>query len=351
MNAVFCRDKGSVFQKKGPMRKLTALLVCFAAGVALQAADPNYHVVKEIQIGGDGGWDYLIVDPATHRLYVSHATKIVVADTETARIVGEIPDTAGVHGFAIASDLGRGFTSNGRANSSTIVDLKTLRPLATVPTGANPDSIRYLQDRQEVWTFNHTGKSITAFDPMTGKVIATVDVGGELEEAVEDPAANRVFVNVEDKGAIGVIDTLKHTLVATWPIAGCEGPTGLAFDAKNHLLLSACDGKMAVTDSTSGKAVTSFPIPDRVDGNGFDPITGLAFASSGTGVLTVAHEDAPDKFTVVQTVKTQPSGRTMWLDPTSHIVYVPVAATTPGANGRAQVTPNTMKILVLAMGK
>src|SRR4030095_12872802 len=137
------------------------------------------------------------------------------------------PDTAGVHGFAIASDLGRGFTSNGRANSSTIVDLKTLAPIATVSTGANPDSIRYLPDRKEVWTFNHTGKSITAFDPVAGKVIATIDVGGQLEEAVEDPTANRVYVNVEDKGALAVIDTLKHTLVATWPLAGCEGPTGL----------------------------------------------------------------------------------------------------------------------------
>jgi hypothetical protein len=248
-------------------------------------------------------------------------------------------------------DLGRGFTSNGRANSSTIVDLKTLKPLGTVPTGANPDSIRYLRDRKEVWTFNHTGKSITAFEPMTGKVIATIDVGGQLEEAVEDPSANRMYVNVEDKGEIAVVDTIRHTLVATWPIAGCEGPTGLAFDAKSHLLLSACDGKMAVTDSTSGKAVTSFPIADRVDGNGFDPATKLAFASSGTGVLTIAHEDAPNRFTVVQTATTQPSGRTMWLDPTTHNVYVPVATTTLGPNGRVQITPNTLKVLVLATGK
>ena len=263
------------------MRKLMTLVGCLAASVGLQAADPNYHVVKEIQIGGEGGWDYLIVDPDAHRVYVSHATKIVVADTETGKIVGEIPDTPGVHGFAIASDLGRGFTSNGRGNSSTIVDLKTLKPLGTVMTGANPDSIRYLQKRKEVWTFNHTGGSITAFDPMSGKVIATIDVGGELEEAVEDPAVNRVYVNVEDKGTIAVVDTVKHAVVATWPITGCEGPTGLAFDAQNHLLLSACDGKMAVTDSRSGKAVTSFPIADRVDGNGFDPDTRLDFASSG----------------------------------------------------------------------
>ena len=329
------------------MRRVISLLACLTAGGVLQAADPNYHVVKEIQIGGEGGWDYLILDPATHRLYVSHAARIVVADVETGKVVGEIPDLPGVHGMALAPELGRGFTSNGRGNSSTIVDLKTLKPLGTVQTGANPDSIRYLPGRHEVWTFNHTGGSITAFDPMSGKVIATIEVGGELEEAVEDPSANRVYVNVEDKGTLAVIDTRKHSLVATWPIPDCEGPTGLAFDARNHLLLSACDGRMAVTDSRSGKAVTSFPIADGVDGNGFDAATGLAFASSGTGVLTVAHEDAPNKFTVVQTAKTQPSGRTMWLDPATHRVYVPVAATTPGPNGRAQVTPGTMKVLVL----
>jgi len=314
---------------------------------AVQAADPNYQIIKEIPIGGDGGWDYVIVDSSANRLYVSHATKIVVADTETGTIVGEITDTPGVHGIALAPEIGRGFTSNGRSNSSTIVDLKTLKPLGTVQTGANPDSIRYLADRREVWTFNHTGGSITAFDPMSGRVIATIDVGGQLEEAVEDAAANRVYVNVEDKNAVAVVDSRTHSLVATWPLAGCEGPTGLAFDAKNHLLLSACDGRMAVIDSRSGKAVTDFPIGTRVDGNGFDPATGLAFASSATGVLTIAHEDAPNKFTVVQTVKTQPSGRTMWLDPVTHRVYVPAAATTNGPNGRAQITPGTMKILVL----
>jgi DNA-binding beta-propeller fold protein YncE len=288
------------------------------------------------------------VDPSARRVYVSHATKIVVADTETGQVLGEIGDTPGVHGIALAPDLGRGFTSNGRANSSTIVDLKTLKALGTVPTGANPDSIRYLADRHEVWTFNHTGGSITVFDPMSARVIATIEVGGQLEEAVEDAAVSRVYVNVEDKNAIAVVDTLTHKLVQTWPLPGCVGPTGLAFDSKNHLLLSACDGRMTVTDSRSGKIVTSFPIGDRIDGNGFDPATGLAFASSGAGVLTIAHEDAPDKFTVVQTVKTQTSGRTMWLDPTTHRVYVPVATTVPtGPNGRPQIAAGTMKVLVL----
>lgn len=330
------------------MRKLAVLVTLLGASV-LHAADTSYQIIKEIPIGGEGGWDYVIVDSSAHRVYVSHATKIVVADTETGRVIGEIVDTPGVHGIALAPELGRGFTSNGRANSSTIVDLKTLKPLGTVPTGANPDSIRYLPDRHEVWTFNHTGGSITAFDPMSGRIIATIAVGGRLEEAVEEVSANRVYVNVEDKGAIAVIDTRAHALVATWPLDGCNGPTGLAFDEKNRLLLSACDGKMVVSDARSGRTVTSFPIGTRVDGNGFDAATGLAFASSGTGVLTIAHEDAPDRFTVVQTVKTQVSGRTMWLDPATHRVYVPVASTEAGPNGRAQMVAGTMRVLVLGM--
>jgi hypothetical protein len=157
-----------------------------------------------------------------------------------------------------------------------------------------------------VWAFNHTGKSITVFGARDGQVIATIPLSGELEEAVEDATARRMFVNIEDKGAIGVIDTSTHAVVAEWPMPGCEGPTGMAFDEKNHLILSACDGKMAVVDSRSGKMVTSFPIADAVDGNGFDAATGYAFASSRTGVLTIAHEDAPGVFSVVQTLKTQP---------------------------------------------
>ncbi|MEO5818923.1 MAG: YncE family protein [Vicinamibacteraceae bacterium] len=330
------------------MSTLTSWLLSLTMAVVVLAGGPGYRVEREIAIGGEGGWDYIVADASTHRLYVSHATKIVVADTETGAIVGEIADTPGVHGFALATELGRGFTSNGRANTSTIVDLTTLKVLGSVATGANPDSIRYLADRREVWTFNHTGGSITAFNPMTGAVIATIDVGGQLEEAVHDPVAGRVYVNVEDKGAIAVVDVRLHAVVATWPIAGCEGPTGLAFDEANHLLLAACDKRMAVVDSASGQPVTSFPIADRVDGNGFDPTTKLAFASSGTGVVTIAHQDARDRFSVVQTLAVQPSGRTMFLDPQTHRVYVPVATTTPVPNGRPQVVPGTMKVLVLS---
>ena len=293
------------------------VILAFVALVATLEAAEAYHLVGEIPIGGEGGFDYVSIDPVAHRLYVSHATKIVVADTQTGKVVGEIADLPGVHGIAIAADLGRGFTSNGRANTSTIIDLKTLEPIGRVPTGANPDSIRYSPSRKEVWAFNHTGKSVTVFGAQDGKVIATIPLSGELEEAVEDPAANRMYVNIEDKGAIGVMDTVKHTVIATWPIAGCEGPTAMAFDEKNHLLLSACDEHMAVLDARTGAAVTSFPIGEEVDGNGFDAATGYVFAASRAGTLTIAHEDAPGKFTVVQMLKTQPSGKTMSAVPTS----------------------------------
>jgi DNA-binding beta-propeller fold protein YncE len=334
------------------MHAWIASLFALALGLAPQAAQappgPSYHLVREIAIGGEGGWDYILADAAAHRVYVSHATKIVVADTETGAIVGEITDTAGVHGIALAPDLGRGFTSNGRANTSAIVDLKTLATIATVPTGRNPDSIRYLADRREVWTFNHSGGSITVFDPMTGAVGATIQVGGALEEAVEDPVSGRVYVNVEDANAIAVVDAAAHTVVARWPIADCDGPTGLAFDARNHRLIASCDGSTAIVDSTSGKTVTHFPTASRVDGNGFDPASRLAFASSGAGVVTIAHEDAPDRFTVVQTLQTQASGRTMYLDPVTHRLYVPVGTTTPGASGRPQVVAGSMKVLIFA---
>jgi DNA-binding beta-propeller fold protein YncE len=178
------------------MGKLLGVVACVLTVTVAQAADV-YHQTKEIAIGGEGGWDYLIVDPAAHRLYTSHATKIVVTDTETGNVVGEISSLAGVHGIALAPELGRGFTSDGRSNTSTIVDLKTLKPLGTVATGANPDSIRYSPSRKEVWVFNHTGKSVTVFEAQTGKVIATIPVGGVLEEAVEDASAHRMFVNLE----------------------------------------------------------------------------------------------------------------------------------------------------------
>lgn len=332
------------------MRRTIAIVVLGVVGsLAVHAAEP-YRLIKEMTIGGEGGWDYITVDPPAHRLYVSHATKVVVVDIDTGKVVGEIPDTAGVHGFAVAPDLGRGFSSNGRANTSTIIDLKTLKPLGTVNTGGNPDAIFYEPTRKEVYTMNGGGKSATVFEAQTGKVVATIALGGKPEAVVEDTSTHRLFVNLEDTGAIGVIDITTHTLVATWPLAGCEEPTGLGYDPKNHRLFSACANKvMTVTDSTSGKRVTTAPIGNGADGAAFDPATGMAFASNGAdGTVTIAHLDTADTLTVVQTLPTMVSGRTMILDPVTHDIFVPAAATTPNPSGKGRPlpVPGTFRVLM-----
>jgi len=334
------------------MRHVFVVLMLLSTTSVAGAAD-LYHLTKEIPIGGDGGWDYITVDPAAHRLYVSHATKVVVVDSESGKLVGEIRDTAGVHGMALAPDLARGFTSNGAANTSTIVDLKTLRPLGTVQTGGNPDAILYEPIRNEVYTMNGSGKSITVFGAQSGDVVATIDLGAKPEAAAEDRPTKRLFVNLEDTAEIAVIDIEKHTVAARWPLAGCEEPTGLGYDPKSRRLFSACgNAVMVVTDSVSGEIVTTSPIGVGADGAAFDPGTGYVLASNGRdGTVTVAHVDSPSKLTIVQTLATQVSARTMILNPVTHDIYLPAAMTVPNPSGRGrpQIVPDTFKVLVYGL--
>jgi hypothetical protein len=335
------------------MRKNALVILCVVSSLTgVVAADGPYRVVKEIKIGGPGGWDYISVDPAAHRVYVSHATKVVVADADTGAIVGEIADTPGVHGMALAPDLGLGFTSNGRDNTSTIVDLKTLKPVMKVMTGGNPDAIFYEPGRHEVYTFNGQGRSATVFDAKSGNVIATIPLMGKPEAPAFDADAKRLYVNIEDKNAIAVIDPDKHAVLATWPLTGCEEPTGLAFDVKRHRLFSVCSNSvMTVVDSQSGKVVTTAPIGARSDGAAFDPQTGHIFSSNGEGSLTVATLDG-NTVKIVQTLMTQPSGRTIALDPTTHTVYIPAATMGAAAAGqRPQPVPDSFRVLVVGMAK
>jgi DNA-binding beta-propeller fold protein YncE len=328
--------------------RILAVMLVFL--VAMPLAEERYRLIKEIPIGGPGGWDYLTLDRQGHRLFVSHSTRVVVVDLNTGKVVGEIADTEGVHGIALAPELGRGFTSNGRENTSTIVDLETLRPISKVKTGGNPDFIMYVPSRKEVYTFNGSGKSATVFDARTAKIVTTVDLGGKPEAAVEDRDAHRIFVNLEDTNELATLDTNTRALVKKWPLTGCDEPTGLGYDAAHHRLFSACHNKvMTVTDSQSGKAVTSVPIGGRVDGAAFDPETGYAFSSNGDGTVTIAHLDAPDTLTVVQTLKTQPSARTMVLDPTTHNIYLPAARMIAGADGKTQPAPDSFKVLVYGL--
>ncbi len=309
------------------------LLLLAGAAVPARAA---YHVVKKIPIGGDGFWDYLTVDAAARRLYVSHGTHVVVVDLGTDKVVGDIPDTPGVHGIALAPELGRGFISCGRANAATIFDLKTLKVLGQVNTGQNPDAILYDPASQRVFTFNGGSGDATAFEAATGKVVGRLAFGGKPEFAQAD-GAGTVWVNIEDKSEVVSFDSRKLAVLGRVPLTPGEEPSGLALDAARHRVFSGCRNKlMTVLDTGTGKVIATVPIGDRVDGNGYDPETGLAFSSNGDGTLTVAKETGPGTFAVVETVATQAGARTMAIDPRTHAIYLPTAQFGPAPAATAE---------------
>jgi len=304
---------------------VAASLLAVFTGLRCQAAEVSYHFIKDIPIPGKAQWDYLKVEPNSGRLFVSHGDKVEVIDLEKGAIAGVIEDTPGVHGIAFAPKLARAFTSNGQENKASIVDLNTLKTLSKVATGANPDSILYETAQNEVYTFNGKGKSATVFDPESGKVNATIDLGGKPETAAADGQAGRVYVNLEDKSEVAVIDIKTHKVVNHWPIAPGESASGMAIDLEHHRLFMGCDNKkMVMMDSASGKVVTTVPIGAGVDANAFDPETLLAFSSNGEdGNTTIAKEISADKLTVLQVLKTVVGARTMALDPRTHNLYLP----------------------------
>jgi DNA-binding beta-propeller fold protein YncE len=334
-------------------KNILSLMLVLAAATFAQAEEP-YHLLKEIPIGGDGGWDYLSVDSAGQRLYVSHGTKVVVIDIAKDVVAGEITNTPGVHGVALAPELSRGLVTCGRENKGALVDLKTLQIIYKVETGANPDGMLYEPGQQEFYTFNGRGESATVIDAKSGKVVATIPLGGKPEFAQADVKAGLVFDNLEDKNEVAVIDTKTHTVTNHWPIAPNEEGSGLALDAENHRLFIGCGGSktMAMMDSTSGKILASVPIGDGVDANSFDPATKLAFASCGDGTVTIAKEDG-DTLTVVQTLKTEKSARTMTIDPATHKIYLASAKFDAPAAGqrRGKMQPGSFKILVYGTDK
>jgi len=322
-------------------------------------AQGEYQFLKSISIGGEGGWDLLSIDSRARKLYVTHSSKVVILDLDSDMLAGEIVDTPGVHGFAIAPELSRGFSSNGAEARVSVVDLKTLKTLSKVETGENPDAILYEPSREEVYAFNGRGQSATVIDAKTAKVITTVPLPGKPEVAAADERSGRVFCNIEDKSAVTVIDAKSHAVVATWPLMPGEEPTGMAIDAVHHRLFVGCHNKMmAMLDTDTGKVVATVPIGAGVDGCAFDDATQLAFASCGDGTTTIAKEETPQKLTVVQALKTEPRARTMALDPQTHRIYLPSAqfqpATTPAPGGspaRPTIVPNTLKLLVYQPGE
>jgi len=330
---------------------------CFALFLALLALIPTpraaaehlYALTREIPVGGDGGWDYLSIDSAAHRLYVTHATRVVVVETDKEEILGTITATPGVHGFALAPELQRGFASDGRDGNISIVDLKTLKTITKVPAGKNPDAILYESGRQEVYAFNGRSDSVTVIAAATGAGVATTPLPGKPEFAAADPAAGRVYCNIEDKNEVVALDTKSHLILNTWPIAPGEEASGLAIDLDHHRLFIGCRNKrMAMMDATTGKILDTVPIGTGVDACAFDPGAGLAFSSCGDGTTTIAREDG-DKLTAVQTLITQRGARTMALDPFTHRIYLATAqyeAQSDDQTGRPRMIPNTLKVLV-----
>jgi DNA-binding beta-propeller fold protein YncE len=323
---------------------------------AMADSATGYHLVKTYKLGGEGGWDYLTLDPDARRLYISRATHVIVFDVDSGKTVGDIPDTPGVHGIALAPGLDRGFTSNGREGTVSIFDLKTLKTLNKVKVGDNPDAILYDPATKRVFTFNGKSNDATAIDAEKGTVVGNIKLEGKPEFAVTDEKG-AVFVNLEDKSQLLALDPDKLTVKSRWPLAPCEEPSGLAIDRKNRRLFAGCDNKvMAVVDADSGKVITTLPIGGGVDATAYEDQTNLAFASCGEGVLTVVREESPDKFSVAENAKTEPRARTMALDPKTHQVFLVTAkfgpAPTPTADQphpRPPVLPDSF--LVLVMGK
>ena len=310
-----------------------------------------YKFQTEIPIGGDGGWDYLSMDSDSHRLYVSHGTSVVVIDTEQNKVVGEIADTPGVHGIAIAPDLKKGFTTNGRENKSGVVDLGTLKTTAKIETGANPDGMLYVPGLKQVYIFNGRGQSATVINAIDNSVVATVSLNGKPEFAAVDEKMGRVFNNLEDKNELVAIDTKSHEVANRWPITPGEEASGMAYDSAHHRLFLGCGNKMMVmVNSENGKVVDHIAIGDGVDAAAFDPASQLAFASCGDGTVTIAHEDSPDHLTIVQTLKTEKGAKTMTIDPGTHKIYLGSAKFEPSAAGqrRGKIVPGSFKVLVYA---
>ncbi len=329
-----------------------AMILC--AGMLSRAASPapgstGYHLIKSVPVPGDEGWDYLNVDADARRVYISHGSHVVVMNADTYAIEGDIPDTQGVHGIALAPDLGRGFVSAGRTNTAVIFDIKSLKTLGTAKTDANPDAIVYDSVTKRVFTLNGRGQNTTAINAADGTVAGTLALGGKPEFAVADGKGS-IFVNIEDKSELVQFDAQKLTETHRWPLAPCKSPSGLSLDPKTRRLFSVCDEKvMAVINADTGKVVATPEICQGPDASAFDPATDYAFASCGDGNLTVIHEDSPDKFTVVENVPTKRSARTMGLDLKTHNIFLSSAEFDPPAPGerRGKMKPGSFAILVV----
>ena len=338
--------------------RVVGVTAVIAMMIATISAQSRFTKVAEIPIGGAGAFDYLNVDSAAKRLYVTHGTEIVVIDMTTNKVVGRIADTPRVHGIVIVPELGRGFTTNGGENKVSIVDLKTLQTTSKVETGGNPDAVLYEPSKKEIYTFNGAAKggfNATVIDAARGTVVATVALGDKPESGQSDAAVGRVFVNLETKSLIAVIDIATHTKVAEWPIAPVEEPTGMAIDRAAKRLFVGGGAHLAMIDYTTGKVAASVPICDGTDATWYDASSKTVFNSCGDGHITVSHMDSPTRLTVLETIDTARGARTMAFDPATRRIYTAAPSYAPpdpaAANARPTPIPDSFHVLVFVVGK
>ncbi len=346
--AVHQRYFRRIFLRTAPLVLLLLPIAAFA-----QKPEHPYRVSKSYTLGGVDRWDYLTLDAQARRLFISRSTHVMVVNADSGKVIGDIADTTGVHGIALAPELKRGFTSNGLENSVSIFNLDTLAVVGKVKVGDGPDAILYDPATQRVFTFNEKSRDATAVDAVKGTVIGTIPLGGTPEFAVSD-GKGELFVNIESKSEMAVLDSRRLSVEARWPLAPCQGPTGLSIDTKNRRLFSSCRNKLlAVMDADNGKLITTLPIGMGTDGTAFDPGTGSIFVSCGEGVMTVVHEDSPTQFRVTENVATMQGARTLALDPDKHEIFLVRAQLGPppgpdsGLPMRPTIVPNSFSVLVV----
>jgi DNA-binding beta-propeller fold protein YncE len=325
------------------------LILAIVASLLAQSSS-SYHITHIYRLGGDGRWDYIVPDPANHRLFIARQNRVMVVDEDSGKLLGEVTGINGAHGTALAEATGHGFATSGNDQSVVMFDLKTLKVLARIPAAEDADAILYDNASNRVFTLNGDAHSSTVIDPQAGKLVTNISLGGKPEYGVS--AGNgKVYANLTDTSEVVEINAKTAAVVRRWPTGPCKQPVAMAIDTAHHRLFSGCrSGVMAVSDYQAGKVVATVPIGTGVDGAGFDVASGDAFASNADGTLTVIHQDAPDKYRVTENITTPQGSRNMGLDPTNHRVFIVSAKFGPapaGGKGRGTVLPGTFTLMVI----
>jgi DNA-binding beta-propeller fold protein YncE len=331
----------------------SALVLTLALTTSLFAqSSPTYRVTHTYTLGGDGSWDYIVPDPPNHRLFIARQDRVMVVDEDSGMLLGEVTGIQGAHGTALAEGTGHAFATSSKDQSVVMFDPKTFKVLGRIPSAEDVDSILYDKASNRVFTFNGDAHSSTVIDPREGTLIKNLPLGGKPESGAI-AGDGKVYVNLADTSEVVEIDAKTTTVVRRWPTAPCKQPVPMAIDTAHHRLFSGCrSGVMAVSDYQAGKVVATPSIGTGVDGAGFDPASGDAFASNLDGTLTVIHQDGPDQYHVIENIQTPPGSRNMGLDPTNHRVFVvsakfgPAPAGAPGG-GRGSVLPGTFTLMVI----